>query len=229
MNEVMTATAEEKRAKDIRIFDNPEFGKIRTLTVDGEPWFVGKDVALALGYKEPTKAAREKVDGEDRGVSEMDTPSGKQNMIVINESGLYCLILSSKLPSAKKFKRWVTSEVLPSLRKVGYYKINGTPTRPITTDDYIDAARTVSKCAGCRLPIVLDLLEKAGLELMKIGEANRIDTNIEKQRVQEILQQYSVEEAAQRLALSSTTVSNYRYGRRIPSVERMELIIRVLG
>lgn len=90
---------------DLQIFNSPEFGAIRTIEKDGEPWFVGKDVAAALGYKEPTKAAREKVDDDDKGVSKIDTPSGIQEMTIINESGLYSLVLSSKLPTAKKFKR----------------------------------------------------------------------------------------------------------------------------
>lgn len=106
---------------ELQIFKNPDFGEIRTIEKDGEPWFVGKDVAAALGYKEATKAAREKVDDEDRGVSKIDTPSGTQEMTIINESGLYSLVLSSKLPTAKKFKRWVTSEVIPSIRKHGAY------------------------------------------------------------------------------------------------------------
>ena len=110
---------------NLQIFSNSEFGNIRTVTIDGEPWFVGKDIAEALGYKEPTKAARERVDAEDKGVSKIDTPSGIQNMTVINESGLYSLILSSKLPNAKKFKRWVTSEVLPAIRKTGHYEAPG--------------------------------------------------------------------------------------------------------
>lgn len=106
---------------DLQIFNSPEFGAIRTIEKDGEPWFVGKDVATALGYKEATKAAREKVDDEDKGVSKIDTPSGIQEMTIINESGLYSLVLSSKLPTAKKFKRWVTSEIIPSIRKHGAY------------------------------------------------------------------------------------------------------------
>lgn len=106
---------------ELMIFNNPEFGEIRTVEVDGEPWLVGKDVARALGYKDATKAARERVDAEDRGVAKMDTPSGQQEMTIINESGVYSLVLGSKLPSAKKFKRWVTSEVLPSIRKNGMY------------------------------------------------------------------------------------------------------------
>ena len=109
---------------ELMIFNNPEFGNIRTMERDGAPWFVGKDVAAALGYKDATKAARERVDAEDRGVAKMDTPSGQQEMIIINESGLYALVLCSKLPTAKKFKRWVTSDVIPSIRKHGGY-ING--------------------------------------------------------------------------------------------------------
>ena len=106
---------------ELKIFNNPDFGDIRTMLIDGEPWFVGKDVATALGYSNPQKAVRDHVSEEDRGVNEMDTPSGKQNLVLINESGLYALIFGSKLESAQRFKRWVTSEVLPAIRKTGGY------------------------------------------------------------------------------------------------------------
>lgn len=107
--------------KSIQVFNNTEFGEIRSMTIDGEPWFVGKDVAAALGYKESAKAIREHIDDEDKGVSVLDTPGGKQKTVIINESGLYTLILGSKLEGAKRFKRWVTSEILPSIRKTGAY------------------------------------------------------------------------------------------------------------
>ena len=107
----------------LQIFNNEEFGQIRTATIDNEPWFVGKDVAEALGYSEPRSAVSKKVDDTDKGVAEMETPSGKQNMTIINESGLYALIFGSKLDSAKRFKHWVTSEVLPSIRKNGNYQM----------------------------------------------------------------------------------------------------------
>lgn len=113
---------------DVQVFSNSEFGNIRTVTVNGEPWFVGKDIAEALGYgkgKSLNNAVASHVDDEDKGVTEMMTPGGKQNLIIINESGLYSLILSSKLPNAKKFKRWVTSEVLPAIRKTGHYEAPG--------------------------------------------------------------------------------------------------------
>ena len=97
---------------------------VRAIAIDGEPWFVGKDVAEALGYgkgKSITNAVTNHVDDEDKGVTKIMTPGGRQKMVIINESGLYSLILSSKLDSAKKFKKWVTSEVLPSIRKNGGY------------------------------------------------------------------------------------------------------------
>ena len=107
---------------DLQIFKNAEFGEIRTVTIDDEPWFVGKDVAESLGYERATKAIRDHVDEED--VDEIpiqDSIGRMQNTPVINESGLYSLVLSSKLASAKRFKKWVTSEVLPSIRKNGGY------------------------------------------------------------------------------------------------------------
>lgn len=106
---------------ELKIFENEEFGEVRSLMIDNEPWFVGKDVATALGYEKPTDSVRKRVDDEDRGISKMETPSGEQEMVIINESGLYSLIFSSKLESAKKFKHWVTSEVLPSIRKTGSF------------------------------------------------------------------------------------------------------------
>ena len=106
---------------NLNIFYNPEFGNIRVLTIKNESYFVGKDVAFLLGYSNTRDALRKHVDDEDKDVAKCDTPSGTQEMTVINESGLYSLILSSKLPTAKRFKRWVTSEVLPAIRKHGAY------------------------------------------------------------------------------------------------------------
>ncbi|CDG04229.1 phage antirepressor [Lactococcus lactis] len=109
---------------DLAVFNNPDFGSVRTLMVGDIPYFVGKDVANILGYVNPQKAIRTHVDEEDKGVTEMDTPGGLQETIIINESGLYSLILSSKMPNAKQFKRWVTNDVLPSIRKHGVYATN---------------------------------------------------------------------------------------------------------
>lgn len=110
---------------ELKVFENPTFGQVRTVEIDNEPWFVGRDVAKALGYgddgKSATNAVSRHVDAEDKGVTEIVTPGGKQNITIINESGLYSLILSSKLPGAKEFKRWITHEVIPSIRKTGGY------------------------------------------------------------------------------------------------------------
>lgn len=107
----------------MQIFNNPEFGKLRMVDMDGQPWLVGRDVAEALGYSNPRKALADHVDEEDKtdGVTIRDSIGRDQNPTIINESGLYSLVLSSKLPGAKRFKRWVTSEVLPSIRKNGGY------------------------------------------------------------------------------------------------------------
>ena len=108
--------------EEMQIFNSKEFGDIRTTTINNEPWFVGKDVAKALGYgegKSLNNAILNHVSEEDKGVTELVTPGGKQKMTIINESGLYSLIFGSKLDSAKRFKRWVTSEVLPSIRRTG--------------------------------------------------------------------------------------------------------------
>lgn len=107
---------------EIILFKHEEFGEIRPLNIDGEPWFVGKDVATILGYKDSINALKSHVDAEDKTGWQITTPSrGIQQATIINESGLYSLILSSKLPSAKKFKHWITADVLPSLRKHGAY------------------------------------------------------------------------------------------------------------
>ena len=124
-------------SKEIQIFKNEEFGQVRTMLINNEPWFIGKDVAEMLGYSNPQKAIRVHVDEEDKGVNEMDTPGGKQNLTVVNESGLYSLILSSKLPNAKKFKKWVTSEVLPSIRKHEVYMTDNMLEKTIADPDYM--------------------------------------------------------------------------------------------
>ena len=108
----------------LKIFENEEFGQIRTVMRDGEVWFVGKDLAEILGYVDPNKAIAMHVDEEDKLNDKMASSLGQRGGWLINESGLYGLILSSKLPSARKFKHWVTSEVLPAIRKTGIYDMD---------------------------------------------------------------------------------------------------------
>ena len=112
---------------ELQVFKNQEFGSVRTLVINSEPWFVGKDVAEALGYKNTKDALAKHVDSEDKEILKSQNATleniPNRGVTVVNESGLYSLVLSSKLPSAKKFKRWVTSEVLPALRKTGQYQV----------------------------------------------------------------------------------------------------------
>lgn len=126
----------------IQIFNNKEFGDLRTVMIDGEPWMIGKDVAEALGYTNPRKAIADHVDEEDKGVTKCDTLGGKQDLIVINESGVYALIFGSKLESAKRFKRWVTADILPSLRKNGGYIMDQ---ESMTREQILEAALQVAE------------------------------------------------------------------------------------
>ena len=164
----------------LQTFANEEFGAVRSLMIEDMPWFVGRDVATALGYAKPRNAISVHVDDEDKnsaliqGAIQGGT-QGNPNMTIINESGLYSLILSSKLPAAKRFKRWVTSEVLPAIRRTGGYgtatqaaepeivAAETLPAREPMNDDYLRAASIVASCKNERLPCVLAYLSKAGL------------------------------------------------------------------
>lgn len=165
---------------ELQIFNNEEFGNIRTVTIDNEPWFVGKDVTEALGYAEPRSAVSKKVEECDRGVAEMETPSGKQKMTTINESGLYALIFGSKLESAKRFKHWVTSEVLPTLRKTGSYEMpkkKQSNERLASVNNAVKILTPMLQAAGCNSKIQLltakSLYEKAGVNLPIMIEADQ--------------------------------------------------------
>ena len=231
----------------LQVFSRPEFGNIRTLTIEGAPWFVGKDIAAALGYKDSVNALKSHVDDEDKRGWRVTTPSGEQQANIINESGLYSLILSSKLPAAKQFKRWVTSEVLPALRKTGQYQIVPEPepgqeaTRGLTTDDYITAAQIVSRCRSDRLPIVLTLLDRGGFDTALIPQAtHRTEhrrpgrallpvANPDNDEVIAVLSHYGVREAAELTGLNPGLISVYRRGIRKPPAEQREHILVVLS
>lgn len=124
MNAIISIINDTTAAPEVTVFKNlvhPEFGELRTVEIDGEPWFVGKDVAAALGYTNSRDAIATHVFADDKGVESIDTLGGRQKMTIINESGLYALVFGSRLKIAKDFKHWVTSEVLPSIRKNGAY------------------------------------------------------------------------------------------------------------
>ena len=169
---------DKDESKELQIFNNPEFGEVRTTVIDGEPWFAGADVAKALGYSNVRDAIAKHVDDEDKNtVAIRDGIKGNPNKTIINESGLYSLVLSSKLPTAKRFKRWVTSEVLPTIRKTGSYSIPQlTPnphyrTRMIGTAvrDVGKTAEALEKVFGCRHGMALATASSM------VGEAYGID------------------------------------------------------
>lgn len=132
---------------ELQIFNNPEFGKIRAIEIDGEPWFVGKDVAEILGYSNPRDALSNHVDDEDKATVAIHDGSQNRNVNIINESGLYCLVLSSKLESAKRFRKWVTKEVLPSIRKTGGY---------IIPKDYPSALRALADAEEQKIALMAE-------------------------------------------------------------------------
>lgn len=153
----------------LQTFNNEEFGSIRTLTIDNEPWFVAGDICRALGLSNPTMTVQ-RLDGDERakfnlGVHDNDGTN------CVNEYGLYNLILASRKKAAKDFKRWITHEVLPALRKTGSYALpDAQEQRDITRDDYLRAASIVGQCKNERLPVVMKLLENAGLSIPRLQD-----------------------------------------------------------
>lgn len=177
---------------ELKIFNNEEFGKIRTVTIDNEPWFVGKDVATALGYERATKAIQDHVDSEDKDeVPIQDSIGRMQKTPIISESGLYALIFGSKLESAKEFKHWVTSEVLPALRKTGGYNLQQPQGKELLALAVLEAQKTIEE-------------QTAQIEEMKphaiLGQAiTTANTSILVGDLAKILRQNGVDIGAQRL------------------------------
>lgn len=244
---------------DLQIFSNSEFGNIRTVTIDGEPWFVGKDIAEALGYgkgKSLNNAVATHVDEEDKGVTEMMTPGGKQNLIIINESGLYSLILSSKLPNAKKFKHWVTSEVLPALRKNGTYSMgqqeeqNVSDEAEITTDQFIRISEIVGNCPKSNTPYVLNILRHIIPDIDAIVDEepveqttevsvnikqkqaccrNGVQIDIDKLKMTMKFKHISEEAIAEKMNVSVRSVYNWISGKTKPVIENRIKLCMALG
>lgn len=245
---------------EIQVFSNPEFGSIRTMRIDGEPWFVGRDVAAALGYgggnptsKALTDAIRRYVDMDDKRHISYKELQGHQNddlnglstmvnlnevshfgMYLINESGVYALIFGSKLPLAKSFKRWVTSEVLPALREKGYYTTQKADTS-LDPRDYVRAAEILSRCRENRLSMVVGVLVQAGFDITLKEDIPRIASPIDPQvnadnqaRLRELLSRYSVYEAADATGMAPGVISRYRNGKSKPRPERCAKMISVL-
>lgn len=228
---------------DIQVYTHNELGSIRVLDIDGEPWFVGKDLTTALGYSNSRDAISKRVDVEDKksGVAIHDSMGRNQNVVAINESGMYSLILSSKLPSAKKFKRWVTSEVLPAIRKTGIYSVAGVltpsddpvvPMRTLTPDDYLSAARLIAGCKQDRLPVIISLLQKGGWDL---GEGMALITSGKSTAdIGMILKRFTdeqhgkLESISELTGISPAVLRSYRVGLRFPRGSRYESIVKAI-
>lgn len=159
---------------ELKIFEHEDFGAVRTLTIDNEPWFVGKDVAEVLGYAKPANAIATHVDEDDalkQGIT--DNLGRTQETTIINESGLYSLVLSSKLPNAKQFKRWVTSEVLPSIRKNGLYATESFAEMAVNDPDWaisVFQKLKEERAEKQRLEMERNLLQEANIEMAPKAE-----------------------------------------------------------
>ncbi|MGX8127420.1 BRO-N domain-containing protein [Clostridioides difficile] len=155
-------------SNNLQVFKNSDFGEIRAIELNGEHWFVGKDVADTLGYKDTSDALKRHVDDEDKGVGEIPTPGGNQNMKIINESGLYSLILSSKLSTAKKFKHWITRDVLPSIRKTGTYSSKKSECSKDESEiKYMNAQARLKNARTREAKIYLELADKVDIKEYK--------------------------------------------------------------
>lgn len=238
---------------ELQTFTNEEFGAVRSMLIDEVPWFVGRDVAVALGYSNPHKTLGDHVDDEDKMGWQTTTPSAadgvtnrypildskgrEQFPVWINESGLYSLIFSSKLPAAKRFKRWVTNEVLPAIRKTGEYRTatqDGAPPRELTSDDYFRAASIVATCKNERLPYVLSYLKMAGISAAYADQLKGKDNDRDKYEVMRLLvkaySEYGISDAAigRATGLDRAQIRMYRSGDRFPKAGRAEYIKAVV-
>lgn len=171
---------------EVKLFESKEFGKVRTIIIGNEPYFVGKDVAEALGFTNSRDAIATHVFEDDKGVEKIDTLGGKQNMTVINESGLYALVFGSRLESAKRFKHWVTSEILPSIRKHGIYATDNVIDNILNNPDF-----------GIEL---LTKLKEERVARVEAEKKNAILTHVNKT--------YTMTEIAKELNLKSATELN---------------------
>lgn len=223
---------------EVQVFTNPEFGEVRTLTIDGMPWFVLKDVCVALGVTNDRNVAA-RLDTDEKGARLMDTLGGPQEMTVINESGLYSVILRSDKPKARTFRKWVTSEVLPAIRREGAYVLplasgdSTAPQRTLTPDDYLAAARLIAGCRPDRLMIVIDTLERGGWDLGNarsrlpaVGSTADIAERITAARDRYRL---SYNYIAAQTGISPQTICAYAEGRRYPRPDRYELICECIS
>lgn len=233
---------------EIQLFIHEDFGQIRAVERGGEPWFVAADVCRALEISNPTDALK-RLDNDERARFNLGHPMNETNCV--NEPGLYSLVLGSRKPEAKAFKRWIIHEVLPAIRKTGGYNLPAVQTqRSITTDDYLRAASIVANCRNERLPYVLGFLEQAGLSIPKIEEMNagrlalsdgrhsryaKTSEDVNAQAaacaiLNEAVERYGFSQAqlSRLTGIPESRISHYRKGDKRPTPERSRYIVDVV-
>ena len=227
---------------NLQIFNYREI-PVRTLLLDGEPWWVLGDVCRVLDLGSPHKVA-DRLDPDEKGRNTIPTPGGNQNMAVINEPGLYKVILQSRKPEAKAFTRWVTHEVLPAIRKTGAYSMTTPPPtgqRALTVDDYLTAARMVSSCRNERLPYLLSFLKDAGFNIPDVErpipaptpgkfDYNRLTNSEFADMLAHLLAEKGMTQAdlCKATNIGAPSISQYLKGIHKPAFERYTIIIEAL-
>lgn len=222
---------------NISTFRNPAFGSVRAVSINNEPYFVGKDVATILGYKDSSDAIKKHVDNEDKLARRFADSGQNREMYIINESGLYSLILSSKLPKAKEFKRWVTSEVLPAIRTAGQYSLVPAddviaPMVVPNAKDYLTAARLIASCPKDRMRMVLSFLEKGGFDVSTVREDFKSKTTADMSEIiTETVERtgYSCEQIGKLIGVKGNTLTSYVRKDRFPRPERYQEIVMALN
>lgn len=224
----------------LQIFSNEEFGDIRTVTIDGEPWFCLADVCRALELSNPADVKKRL---NEKGIDTIDTltAGGIQKLLYVNEANLYKTIFQSRKESAERFTDWVTSEVLPALRKTGTYTMPGkehnaavkVKQRELTTDDMIEAARIVSKCRNDRMPYVMNFLKQGGFSVPELENLKSADSEPEydiPDLIKQVMREfgYTAEQIGDAAGLDRVQISRYRSGKTRPRAERADELRGVL-
>lgn len=217
---------------ELQIFAHRDFGEIRVIEQDGEPWFVATDVCRALELDDTGKATG-RLDEDE--LTRIKLWSGGQNreMLAVNEPGLYSLVLGSRKPEAKAFKRWITHEVLPAIRQTGSYSlIPITPAveqRKLTTDDYLKAAVIVANCRNERLPYVIGFLEQGGFSIPRL-KSEHFPTQTVTNVINEAIKIYglSVADICRLTGIDAVQIGRYKKGISTPKPERASFIIKVI-
>lgn len=217
---------------DLKVFENPNLGKVRVIERNGEPWFVAADVCNAL---EIDRTQTRRLDDDEKGVYSMQTPGGAQMMNIVNESGLYALVLGSRKPEAKAFKRWVTHEVLPAIRRTGRYEAPGA--EGITPAMVLEAAQVLSSCPPEVRFCVHKMLSDAGFNLAPLGLRPLHVPGKDERKAQfarwfdhECMQRYATSiDAAAALGTSDANICRWRTGQNFPQARLLNVIINNFG